>query len=412
MMRLTYTVRLTFIAAFCVFIVLPLADGSWGSAPVALEEKRMSSRFPKIEVIFSDPRKYLRQLESYFNDHFGLRQPLVEWQSRLKYFGLGVSSSEDVLLGKDGWLFWAMKRDGDIIGYYRGLKTLSSDDLSVLTDKLQVRTDWLRSRGVSYIFLPAPSKHGIHPEYLPDTVTRLQDADRLGHFLDHARRHTTVSVVDPRPRLLKAKQHWPVYHRTDTHWNAYGAYAAYSALIEVLRKKFPELTPMSLSAQDFERVAGAWSYAIPTMPFLPSEGIRDRNPPGGDIAGILGLGRVLRDESIIPRKPKKRCARVVPTPYRPKGWEHVSDGGNAILGHKGLLTTVCDGKPLKALVIHDSFGPLLAPYLSETFGQITYVWTDQFDVVKDFVENEKVDVVIQIYAERHLLPEFWNWLPS
>lgn len=412
MIRLTRTVRTTFIAAFCVFIILPLVAGSWGTASVALDEKRMSSRFPNFETVISDPRKYLRELESYFNDRFGLRRPLVEWHSRLKYFGLGVSSSEDVLLGKNGWLFWAMKRDGDVLGFYRGLKTLSVGDLSILTGKLQSRTDWMRSRGVSYIFLPAPSKHGIHSEYLPDAVTRLQVGDRLDHFIDHARRHTTVSIADPRPHLQKAKRHLPTYHRTDTHWNAYGAYAAYTALVEALRKQLPSLTPMRLSVGDFERVAGAWSYVVPSMPYLPFDGIQDRTPPSGDVAGMLGLGRILRDESIVPRKPKKRCSRVVPTPYRPKGWEHVPEGGDAVFGHEGLLTTVCDGKPLKALVIHDSFGPLLAPYLSETFGQITFAWTDKFDVAKDFVANEKVDVVIQIYAERHLHPVFWEWLPS
>jgi hypothetical protein len=163
-----------------------------------------------------------------------------------------------------------------------------------------------------------------------------------------------------------------------------------------------------LSVKDFRRVPGAWPYVVPSKKPQPIDDLQFKDAASGDLAGMLGLQKILQDVSVVPKKFVARCARIVSTPYRPEGWENVDDGAHQSHGHKGLLTTKCEAKPLSVLVIHQSFGPLLIPYLSETFNRVTYAWTDSFKFVKDFVENEQVDVVIQVQVERHLLPDYMH----
>jgi alginate O-acetyltransferase complex protein AlgJ len=399
-------VRLLVTTMFCSLIALPLVTGHWSADAAVSSENRPQTRFPRLALVWEDPRAFFASSERYFNDRFGLRPSLIGWHSRFKHFVLGVSASPDVLLGKSGWLYWAQKGDGDPIGHFRGVQTLSPDDLADVGGILQDRSDSMMAHGATYVFLPAPNKETIHPEFLPDSVTRLTSTSHLDRFVNHLTTHTTVRVVDPRPRLQDAKRTLITYHPTDTHWNAYGAYAAYRALVDVLQQDFPEIVPLILTARDFTEVPGAWAYVVPTMPLGPPNLVRDVSSTSGDLAGVLGLRDVLHDISVVPRKRHDRCAHVVSTPYRPTGWETVEDGPHPSLGHAGLLSTECAGKPLHVLVMHDSFGPLLIPYLSGTFGRVTYAWTDDFPFGLEFVSENPVDVVIRVHVERHILPGF------
>ena len=392
-----------FSVVFCGFISLPVLTGSWLTDPDLAAEGRRAATRPELALVWDDPTAFATAWERYVNDRLRWRQALIEWHGRFKYFVLGVSASPDVVLGEQGWLYWAQKGDGNPLAHFRGLEVQRADELAEVTSILQARSDWLAARGVTYAFLIAPNKETIYPEFMPPAQVRLREGSLMDRFVEYARQHSTVNIVDPRQRLLEAKRHRVTYHPTDTHWNAYGAYAAYLALVEALRSQHPSIVPVALSTQDFVEVAGAWAYAIPAHGAEPHGG---DEPVSGDLAGVLGLRRILRDASVVPRTPLAPCARVVPTVARPSGWEDVEDGPHDSLGHAGLLTTVCDGKPLHLLVMHDSFGPLFVPYLSETFGRVTYAWADDFTFAQGVVEETDVDIVIQVHVERHVLPSF------
>jgi len=51
-------------------------------------------------------RDFTKATDAYIDDHFGLRDRLVHWNSRLRY-RLGASSTPKVVIGSDGWLFYA-----------------------------------------------------------------------------------------------------------------------------------------------------------------------------------------------------------------------------------------------------------------------------------------------------------------
>jgi hypothetical protein len=400
------TVQRVFIGVFCTLIALPLLTGSWRGGASALTENRLRASLPQVQLLLDDSRAYFKALESWFDDRFGLRRTLVEWHNRLKYFALGVSSTPDVIAGRDGWLYWAQQADGDAIDYWRGARTLARDELAAMRAQLQARTDRLASRGVGYVYFIAPDKHSIYPEFLPASVTRVRERSRLDQFMDYIARHDSLTVVDPRPALRNARSHWPVYHRTDTHWNAYGAYAGYLSLMTVLQRRYPELAALQLSPDDFREAPGAWPYVAPAMRFpAPDTAPSGTAAPGGDLAKMIGLEGILRDTSVVPRAAARRCARVVATPHRPDRLD--KEGPDPRLGHVGLMTTRCEDKPLRVLVLHDSFGPLMMPYLSETFGQVTYVWANNyFQFAEALADLGAVDLVIEEQVERHLLPDY------
>jgi hypothetical protein len=114
-----------------------------------------------------------------------------------------------------------------------------------------------------------------------------------------------------------------------------------------------------------------------------------------DLAGMMGLTRVLRETNLTlaPRRPRR--ARVV------------EPAGAAPTDQLGRIVTELDDPSLpRAVIFRDSFVSPLVPFLSEHFRRAVYLWQNDFDA--SVVEKEAPDVVIQEIVGRHL----YNFTPS
>jgi alginate O-acetyltransferase complex protein AlgJ len=281
-----------------------------------------------------------------------------------------VSPSTTVLKGRDGWLFYA---DDGGLDDYTNATPLSELEVAVWREAIVRARDWLRQRGVAYVFVIAPDKHVIYPEQMPASLRRMRPASRMDQVYG-ALEDTGVVAVDVRPALLEARSRERVYFLTDTHWNDQGALPAYQQIIDAVRRQLPSVSP-------------AWTRDD----FQPDQ-VEIR---GQDLAGMLGLQDVLHetDLRLVPRKPRR--ARVVDPP------------GVGPMSELGLLVTeVADPGLPRAVIFRDSFASRLVPFLSEHFSRAVYLWQNDFDA--NVVAAEHPDVVIQEIVGRHL----YGFLPS
>jgi hypothetical protein len=362
MVRLHALVDRILIAIFIATLWLPMTgmvlslDHDGPSA-----ENRTLAPWPQLRWDEASLRALPEQLTRYFEDHFAFRQRMVRWQAVVRLRVLGVSPSKAVIKGRDGWLFYA---DDGAMTDYAEAAPFTSAELEQWRDTLQDTSDWLRAQGIAYVFVIAPDKHVIYPEYMPETIRRAA-ISRIDELVSHLREHSTVRVVDLRPPLLAAKTRERLYHRTDTHWNDRGAFVGYQSIIDALTEDFPALRHPSRSA--FE----------PRV--VQSEGL--------DLAGMLGLTEVLSEEDLVlvPRHPTARILE----PLHP----------NRRLTHGRIVTDAPNRGP-RALVFMDSFGPALVPFLSEEFSRVVYLWQDNID--PQVVEQERPQVVIQEWVGRAL----------
>jgi hypothetical protein len=362
MIRLHALVDRTLIVIFIATLGLPMTGMVLNldrDAPSG--ENRTLASWPQFRWDGASLRALPEQLTRYFEDHFAFRERLVRWQAIVRLHGLGVSPSASVIKGRDGWLFYA---DDDAMADYAEAPPFTGAELELWRQTLQDTSDWLRARRIAYVFVIAPDKHVIYPEYMPNTIRRTA-ISRIDQLVDHLREHSTVRVVDLRPPLLAAKDHERLYHRTDTHWNDRGAFVAYQSIIDALTEEFPALRPASRSA--FE----------PRV--VQSDGL--------DLAGMLGLTEVLHEEDLVlvPRHPVTRILE----PQHP----------NARLTHARIVTETPNRGP-RAVVFMDSFGPALVPFLSEDFSRVVYLWQDNID--PQVVQQESPQVVIQELVGRAL----------
>lgn len=312
-----------------------------------------------------DGAAVLADLARRFNGRFAFRARLVRWQAAVRYAVLGVSPLPTVVRGEAGWWFYG--DDGareDAIN----AAPFTPDELEVWRTTLQHTADWLAAQGIAYVFVVAPDKHVIYPEYLPRSLHRAPGPSRADQLVAMLGAQSTVPVLDLRQPLLDAKADARVYHLTDTHWNDLGAVVAYRRIVERLRLVAPAVPP-------------AW----PDGAFR----LERRHVPGLDLAEMMGLAGLIQetDLALVPVRPRR--ARVVePDVPHPQ-----------YIGPR-LVTTSGDPALPRALVYRDSFGSALVPFLAEHFQRAVFLW--EYDVTPATVRAERPDVVIHEWVGRRL----------
>ena len=363
MIRMPALIERTMIIVFLVALALPLTGMLLNldhDAPSG--ENRTLAAWPQLRWDTASLRALPEQLTRYFEDHFAFRVRLVRWQAIARLQALGVSPSASVIKGHDGWLFYA---DDGAIEDYASAPPLSDAELEEWRSTLQDISDWLRMRGIAYLFVIAADKHAIYPEYMPATIRRAA-VSRVDQLVSYLRQRSTVRVLDLRPALLAAKPRERLYHRTDTHWNDRGALVGYESIISALAEELPALVPVARSAFEPRIVRSA----------------------GLDLAGMLGLTEAIREEDLVLVPTRHRRARIL-EPHHP----------NDRLTHARIVTEAPNRGP-RAVVFMDSFGPALVPFLSEDFSRVVYLWQDNMD--PQVVQQEQPQVVIQEIVGRGL----------
>jgi alginate O-acetyltransferase complex protein AlgJ len=319
-------------------------------------ERRQLARFPQLAWTWSAVARFPGRLDAWYQDHFGLRYPLIRLYSRLWVQGLGLSSSARVVLGKEGWLFYNGQaiRDGDPLSDYRGARLLSDAEVEMWRWRIQDLHDWLEARGIHFFLVVAPGKGLVYPEYLPDRLNRVGPVAPLDQVAAHLRAFTPVPLLDPRPLLNEVKRTGPAYFRTDTHWNPSGAFAVYQELARLLATRLPGLRPLEETAVQ-----------------------RDVRSYGGDLAQMLTLEDVLQEEAPFVTLRAPRAQRST------REERYLAD----------IETRMDDPALPSAVVFRDSMGNALMPFLAEHFQRAVFRW---YDAGLDYrlIERVQPDVVI------------------
>jgi alginate O-acetyltransferase complex protein AlgJ len=354
------------VVSFLLLISLPLLAsllGVDGADPRA--EKRELAELPRLDGSLVSALQFPARLSAWFDDHFAFRSALVRCYGEMRFFGFGVSPSASVVKGPNGWLFYAT--DGGMDDYTRE-KPFSDTELAEWRDSIVRSNEWLRARGIAYVFVLAPDKHVLYPEELPATIRPVGKEARMDQIL-RALEGTGVAALDLRPALLEAKARERVFDVTDTHWNARGAFVAYQQVVAAIRSQGVAV-PEAWARTDFE----------------PEQ----REVEGQDLAAMMGLQASLRETELSLRPKQPRVARVlVPAGAAP----------DAEVGK--LITEVAGSELPRAVVFRDSFFSRVAPFLSEHFSRVAYHWQNNFD--SKIVSEERASVVVQEIVGRHLM---------
>ena len=262
---------------------------------------------------------YPSEFEAYLSDHFAFRSQLVTLDSLIKNHVFATSSTEKVVVGRDGWLFY-----GETIGDYTGTFSLSDTALRRIVTTLSLMNESVTAKGGQFLFFSAPNKNTLYGQYMPSRYLKAESSSL-------SRLHAMLSEKQTVPYLdlvsLFSSDERILYHKRDTHWNNQGAVLALKTALKQVGK-----TPLFDDADSFT-VQKIWE---------------------GDLDGMLfpTLGNL--DDQIVYDKPFT---------YQTRGrFRSVEDL---------TIQTVCESRTDSLFLFRDSFGNALMPFVGETFAYAT-----------------------------------------
>ena len=309
---------------------------------------------PATGLLAAKVRSERAGLAAYMEDNLSFRPELVTLHAKASQRLFSQTGSGQVLLGREGWLFFA-----DTLPDYFRRNVMTEAELDKVTENIITLSESLADRGIGFTFLCAPNKNTVYPEYMPWYAVSPGGPGNLQR-LQEALVKAGVDVLDAAAILRSAKSEGQLYLKTDTHWNARGALLVYRALMERLT-----------AGQD-----GA-AYDPYDMPF------DEPAPVYGDLSVLyLPLSKITEQDALpaIERR-------------------YVSDG---VIRSRAdmLIRTRSDGNGLSVLVLRDSFGEALFPYLANNVGRLVFARGAQAD--ETLLEREAVSHVVLQIAERNL----------
>jgi hypothetical protein len=358
-------------AVFVIILILPFTDSLFNLMPkVEVRENRALASKPELDFTLLDdfPIAY----DEYFSDNFDFRNQLLKFNSSLKLDFLDVAPvSSKGMIGKDGWLYLTKSMD-DV---YLGKNKVDEKKLRRYYDIIKYRKEFLDSINCKYYFVIAPVKTSVYPEFLTfDNGEHVNNSltDQIVDLLDTVK---GMKLIDLRKALLNAKGDTRLFHKTDNHWNSYGSFVGYHEIMTQLSYDFPELKPHDISEYEIDSV----------------------QINGLNLTRILGIYHNIYENKVnvtpkfetLSSKGKKQGYPVMKWFSFKKQYEQVYSVNN-------------DSLP-KLLLIRDSFGKTVIPFLSEHFNKSVYIFDGWHHGLNEKItRSEKPDIFIQLILESHL----------
>lgn len=194
-------------------------------------EKRELSQFPSVATGDGLNFNFFDEFDTWFLEHFAFRQQFVNADSRIKSTLFATSPDSNVIVGKDGWLYYSETADD-----FLNINTLSKREICNIAHNLRMIDDYCNKNGAEFIFFSAPNKNSVYPENMPFNYVPADNADN--YEMLSAELAEDDFWLDMKQVLLNAGASVPLYHKTDTHWNNLGAYAGHSAIMTKLNRNF------------------------------------------------------------------------------------------------------------------------------------------------------------------------------
>ncbi len=185
-------------------------------------ENRQLASLPKVSNEGEVNLQFFNEFDSYLNDNFNYRSTLITLDAYLKEQVFNTSFESEVIIGDDGWLFFAETLDD-----YLGNDTLSNEEIEDINKTLTLIDEYAKNNGTKFIFTVAPNKSSIYNEYMPWHYLKSENptnADLINQRVSEDIYLNLFSTLEPTNR--------DTYLKEDSHWNNHGALLAFNEVIE------------------------------------------------------------------------------------------------------------------------------------------------------------------------------------
>jgi hypothetical protein len=247
----------------------------------------------------------------------------------------------------------------------------SDDELERFRQEWDERAAFLDSLGITYRWLICPLKHYVYTDKLPFNMVVSKRPKRVEQLRTYLEGYHPGLIIDPTPALIAARDSVNVFYRLDNHWNYQAGYTAYVELMRSLKRDLPELEIVGHDAFIWEA----------------------RTKDNGFHRSTLGLKETEQE-----RVPSPLATTVEPITY---GFAMTPGFPYPDQYEKSFRSG--DTTKLRILVIRDSFGDHLMPFIKESFSESVFIFDSwQYTLHRKLILQVKPDIVVFSSLETHI----------
>jgi hypothetical protein len=195
---------------------------------ISMSEVRALRQRPDLAMSRQDWSSFPNAMDEFLADHFGFREELIQANAFLRY-ELSSPISRDVLFGRNGFLFYL---GGKAVQQTMGM-VIPEKNFTKFVDVIAALYEGLATRKIQFLFTSPPNNSTINRRHLPRWASMVPAATEYDLVLAMLAAHG-IPALDLRPALTRANAQNPVYERTDTHWNDFGALVARNEIVVAL----------------------------------------------------------------------------------------------------------------------------------------------------------------------------------
>ena len=165
--------------------------------------------------------------ESYVSQNYGLRNAFLELYTSLQQKIFQTSAVENVVVGRDGFLYFA-----DTMDDYLGVRQLSEREVFQIVHTLELIQEYVTSQNGQFLFVVAPNKNSLY-DYLPYYYVKQSEKKPVQAVFAQLDKVNYVNLFD-----VFFGQEEILYYKTDSHWNNQGAYLVYQTILDIFEKDY------------------------------------------------------------------------------------------------------------------------------------------------------------------------------
>lgn len=295
--------------------------------------------------------------EDYVNDQFIFRNGWIDIKSRCEY-ALGKVENNSIIYGKDNYLF----------------EKISNVDQVKFENNYQSLKKFMNKFADKAYLMIVPGSYQIYQELVPAYAPLVNQKEYIDRIYEIAGYDRTVDLL----ALYNEKKGEYIYYRTDHHWTTLGAYYAYGELMEAMDLEAASLDNFGDSVQVNDFLGTFYSKA------------KNYNVVSDILYYYEKPDVILEIDSI-------RYASLYDYSYlntRDK-YSFFLRGNNGL----SIIKNENNEDDRKTLIIKDSFGNSLSPFLTASFNEIHVMDLRAFNgSVEEYINSNEFDNIIVLHS--------------
>ncbi len=217
-----------FTAVFLICCLVPVFTMPFFAQSESTEKRELSS----LPVLYSSQdglnQDYFDQLNTYLSEHFSFRSQLVTAWSVAKASVFKTSTRDNVIVGKDDWLFFA-----DTLPDFTGSEVLDKNQLRAVVKILDLMNEYVEKNSGDFVFVVAPNKNTVYPQHMPYNIIKTKNPDNSSQLNELLKNKSYYINLLP----VFEKETQQLYHKRDSHWNNRGAAICFNEVMNHLDKE-------------------------------------------------------------------------------------------------------------------------------------------------------------------------------